>query len=71
MLTLQIRTNYARVLYYKAVDATLDDLRKAVTTLEDLERITRRVLGGEHPLTVEVRKSLRNARAALHAREGA
>ena len=65
MLTLQIRTNYARVLYYKADDATLDDL----TTLEDLERVTRRVLGGEQPLTVEVRKSLQNARTALCARE--
>ena len=69
MLTLQIRTNYARVLYYKADDATLDDLREAVTTLEDLERVTRRVLGGEQPLTVEVRKSLQNARTALCARE--
>ena len=44
-------------------------LREAVTTLEDLERVTRRVLGGEQPLTVEVRKSLQNARTALCARE--
>ena len=29
--------------------ATLDDLREAVTTLEDTERIARRVLGGAHP----------------------
>ena len=33
--------------------ATLDDLREAVATLEDVERIARRVLGGAHPLTVE------------------
>ena len=31
---------------YDNDDATLDDLREAVTTLEDVERIARRVLGG-------------------------
>ena len=49
--------------------ATRDDLREAVTTLEDTERIARRVLGGNHPLTVEIEGNLRNARAALRARE--
>ena len=49
--------------------ATLDDLREAVTTLEDVERITRRVLGGVHPITKGIETSLRNARAALRARE--
>ena len=29
--------------------ATLDDLREAVTTLEELERTARRVFGGAHP----------------------
>ena len=49
--------------------ATLDDLREAVTTLEDAERIARRVLGGAHPVLAKIANSLRNARAALRARE--
>ena len=52
-------------------DATLDDLREAVTTLEDMERIARRVFGGAHPLMKTTELSLRNARAMLHAREAA
>ena len=59
---------YARALY-KDDGATLDDVREAVTTLEDTERIARRVLGGAHPLTVGIENSLQNARAALRARE--
>ena len=49
--------------------ATLDDLREAVTTLEDTERTARRVLGGAHPDAVGIESSLRFARAALRARE--
>ena len=37
-----MRWNYARTLY-KDPSATLDDLREAVTTLEDAERTARRV----------------------------
>jgi hypothetical protein len=40
-----------------------------VTTLEDAERTARRVLGGAHPTTTGIEDSLRNARAALGARE--
>ena len=47
----------------------LDDLREAVTTLEDTERIARRVFGGAHPLTTEIETSLREARTVLGARE--
>ena len=56
---------------FSAVDtsATLDDLRQAVTTLEETGRTARRVLGGAHPVVVEMEESLRNARAALRARE--
>ena len=50
-------------------DATLDDLREAVTTLEDLARIARRVLGGAHPVVAQVQVDLGNAQAALRARE--
>ena len=41
--------------------ATLDDLREAVTTLEDTERIARRVFGGAHPLTTNI-DAIRSAR---------
>ncbi|CAH0365521.1 unnamed protein product [Pelagomonas calceolata] len=67
-LTLMMRSNYAEALY-KADDATLDDLREAVTTLEDTERIARRVLGGAHPTAVDIDRTLKHARAALRARE--
>ena len=63
-----MRWAYAEALYRDA-GATLDDLREAVTTLEDVEQTARRVLGGANPNTVRIEKSLRNARAALAARE--
>ena len=49
--------------------ARLDDLREAVTTLEEIERTARRVLGGTHPTTESIAYNLRNARAALAARD--
>ena len=49
--------------------ATLDDVREAITTLEDTERTARRVLGGAHPLTSTIERYSREARAALRARE--
>ena len=58
--------NYADALYRDA-DATLDDLREAVTTLEDVERTARRVLGGAHPITLAIERRLRGAQAALRA----
>ena len=63
-----MRWVYAKALYSDG-SATLDDLREAVTTLEDTERIARRVLGGAHPLTVDIERELRNAQAVLRARE--
>ena len=59
---------YAEALYGDD-GATLDDLHEAVTTLEELERTARRVLGGAHPFTVDVEANLRDARAALRTRE--
>ena len=67
-LTLKMRCIYARALY-EDPGATLDDLREAVTTLEETERTARRVLGGAHPTTTGVESCLREARAALAARE--
>ena len=68
-LTLKIRWNYALALF-RDNGATLDDLREAVTTLEDAGRIARRVLGGAHPLTVEIERLLQFVRAELRARDG-
>ncbi|CAH0365981.1 unnamed protein product [Pelagomonas calceolata] len=68
-VTLKMRQNYAAALCNDPGGATLDDIRKAVTTLEDTERIARRVFGGSHPETTALEKNLRNARAALRARE--
>ena len=67
-LTLSICSGYAETLY-KDDDATLDDLREAVTTLEDATRTARRVLGGAHPDVLGIGNSLQEARAALRARE--
>ena len=63
-----MRWTYARALCEDPA-ATLDDFREAVTTLEDAGRIARRVLGGAHPTTVGIERTLRAARASLSARE--
>jgi len=62
------RTIYARALY-EDDGATLDDVRKAVTTLEETERTARRVLGGAHPTTEGIEATLRQARVALRVCE--
>ena len=67
--TLKSRWIYAMALYGDD-GATLDDLREAVTTLEEVEPIARRVLGGAHPTVSGIEYNLRPARAALAAREG-
>ena len=62
-----------RLVYGKALccddGATLDDVREGVATLDDTERIARRVLGSAHPLAIDIEKALRHARAVLRARE--
>ncbi len=63
-----MRQNYAAALCNDE-GATLDYLREAVTTLEDTERIARRVFGGAHPLTTQMEQALRDARAVLAAHE--
>ena len=66
--TLKMRWIYANS-FYRDDSTTLDDLRDAVTTLEDAGRIARRVLGGQHPLTMGLEGNLQRARATLAARE--
>ena len=68
VVTLKLRARYAMALYEDDA-ATLDDLREAVTTLEDLAPTTRRVMGGAHPITTTHEGALQDARAALRARE--
>jgi len=68
-LTLMMRKIYA-VALYRDTGATLDNLREAVTTIEDTERIARRVLGGSHPHVVDIERDLQKSRAALRARDG-
>ena len=63
-----MRWNYARALYEDPA-VTLDDLREAVTTLEDAERIARRVFGGANPVTANIEQLLRLAQEALRAHE--
>ena len=64
-----MRKIYATVLY-EDDSSTPDDLREVVRTLEETEQTARRVLGGVHPLTVEIGDNLRVARETLAAREG-
>ena len=59
---------YAKALYGDPA-ATLDDLREAVTTLEDTVRAARRVLGGTHPIVANIEHRLLKSRATLRARE--
>ena len=59
-----MRWSYAVALYQDDC-ATLDDTGEAVTTLEDIARTARRVLGGAHPLTVDIEHGLRWLREAL------
>ena len=67
-VTLKMRWHYAGALYLNT-SATLDDLREAVTTLEEVERTARRVLGGSHPFTGVIEYRLQEARAVLAVRE--
>ena len=58
----------SRWFYASAVDgdvATLDEIREAVTTLEDTDRIARRVLGSAHPLVGNIEIDLRRTRVVL------
>ena len=45
---------------YEDPGATLEDLREAVDTLEEIERTARRGKGGAHPLTVDIEGDVQN-----------
>ena len=67
-LTLSMRANYALALHVDD-SATIDDLREAVTPLEDTARIARRVLGGSPPTTSGIEGALQDAREVFRACE--
>ena len=69
-LTLKMRWLYA-VALYEDPDATLEDVREAVETLESVEPLWKRVFGEAHPETAKVQEALKRARAALAARAAA
>ena len=68
LITLSMRGIYGQSLYGDN-GATLDDLREAVATLEEIARISRRVLGNSHPVTGGIEGSLKRSRSTLRARE--
>ena len=51
--------------FYEDPGATVDDIREAVTTFEEIEPTARRVLGGTHPLAMNIEAHLQNARSKL------
>ena len=67
-LTLKLGLIYGQSLFSDP-GATRNELREAVTTLEETAPRAQRVLGGAHPDTVGIGHSLQVARAALRARE--
>ena len=67
-LSMRLSRSYAMALYIDH-GATLDDLREAVTTLEETESTARRVLGRTHPVAESIEFILQESRAALRARE--
>ena len=69
-LTLRARWIYGEALC-RDDGATLGDLREGVTTLEEIERTARRVLGSAHPLITTAGATLQHVRAKLRARENA
>ena len=62
--TLRMRWVYAKALYLDPA-ATLDDIREAVTTLEEIQRTAQRVLGGTHPHLEKIGTCLKNSRITL------
>ena len=63
ILTLEVRTWYARALF-RAGDAAEDDVSEAEEVLEDVWRRSRRVLGDSHPDTERAREFLEEVRSA-------
>ena len=67
-LTLTSRSLYAQTILHNP-SSTLDEIREAINTLEEMEPIARRTLGIAHPIAVNIQSELQKARALLRARE--
>ena len=67
--TLRMQWACAQALY-EDPGATLNDLREAVTALEEIERTMRRVFGGAHPVATAIGVHLGKSRATLRERLG-
>ena len=68
--TIRLRWSYGLFLF-RSPDATLDDIREAVATMEETYGTVRRAFGAEHSYTREMDpKDIRFAQAELRAREG-
>ena len=65
--TLKLRWSYSMALFEDPA-ATRDNLREAVSSLEELERTARRVLGDVHPITEGMEDELQDAQDTLYAR---
>ena len=64
-LTLRMRWTHAHSLFEGFENdgsRNYDDLHEAIATLQEIEPIARRVLGGAHPLASAIGESLRNSR---------
>ena len=68
--TLKLTTSYACALINDG-DAPLRDLRKALTIFEDIDKISRRVLGPDHPVSRTIQSNLEVAREKLARAEEA
>ena len=68
LLPLLMRCIYASALY-RAENATFDDVREAVATLDELARTTRRKFGVAHPIAVTVAQDLQNVQGKLRKQE--
>ena len=64
---LQRRSSTAYGPYYDS--ASFDDLREAVTTLTKAARISKRVLGGAHPLAAVINEDLGESKDALQLKK--
>ena len=67
-ITLRMRLSYGMALCQDPA-ATIDNLREAVTTHEEVARTARRVFGGAHPFVGVIERALPFSRALLHSRE--
>ena len=66
-LKLTMRKIFAMALYEDPA-ATRSDLREATTTLEEIQRTARRMLGGAHPLVLAIERNLDESREMFYAR---